>query len=145
MISDSLAPFIRPIVTTDPSASSVSAAQKLRQARVGCVVVTRGERIVGILTDRDLALRVVAEGRDATATTVEDVMTADPYVLSSTDTVQAAVRVMQGHGVRRIPIVDEQRAPIGIVTADGLLGELGALIAAVGRAVSEPSDSDESR
>ncbi len=145
MISDALSPFLRQVVTAEPGETAAVAARKLRDARVGCLVVIRAGRVVGVLTDRDLVVRVVAEGRDPQHITVHDVMTRDPYVVAASNTVQAAVRLMKDHGVRRLPIVNDEHGVIGIVTADDLVAELGALIAAIGSAVSEPTDSDDSR
>ncbi len=145
MISESLAPFVRRVVVAQPEDTAVSAARQLRDARVGCLVVVRGRHVVGILTDRDVALRVVADGLDPRRTTVEEVMTRDPFLIEGSDTLQSAVRLMQKHGVRRLPIVDERKSPLGIVTADDLVTSLGAQIAALGEAVAEPADSDDSR
>ncbi len=145
MISDSLAPFVRPIIVAAPDDTALAAARQLRDASVGSLVVLREERVVGILTDRDLALRVVAEGRDATTTKVREIMTEDPFVLKGSETVDTAVRTMEKHGIRRLPLVDTSGRVVGIVTADDLLAHLGGLISAVGRTVSNPTDSDESR
>jgi CBS domain-containing protein len=145
VIAESLARFVRPVVIARPTDSVGSAARQLREARVGSVVVVRAERVVGILTDRDIALRVVAEGLDAERTRVEEIMTRDPLVVGASDTLSAAVRIMQEHGVRRLPIVDETGHLLGILTADDLVAELGALLAAIGGVVDDPADSDDSR
>jgi len=145
VIAESLAPFVRPVVVARPTDSVGSAARQLRDERVGSVVVVRATRVVGILTDRDVTLRVVAAGLDPERTPVQDVMTGDPLTLGASDTLHAAVRIMQQHGIRRVPIVDEGGQLLGIITADDLLSQLGGLLAAIGGVVADPADSDDSR
>jgi len=145
LISESLAPFARRVVVAQPGDTAVSAARKLRDSRVGCVVVARARHVIGILTDRDIALRVVADGLDPQRTAVEAIMTRDPFLIDASDTVPSAVRLMQKHGIRRLPIVDGDRSALGIITADDLLAHLGGQIAALGEAVADPADSDDSR
>ncbi len=140
-----LSAFLRPVVIATLGESVTSAARRLRDHHVGCLVVTREGRPVGILTDRDIAVRVVAEGRDPTTTPIDDVLTFDPLTLRESDTIDAAARCMQEHGVRRLPIVDDDGTVAGIVTADDLLVQLGRQLHAVGEAIAEPSDSGDSR
>ncbi len=137
--------YVRPVVVAALGDSVASAARRLRDDRVGCLVVTRAGRPVGILTDRDLALRIVAEGRNPDATRIDDVLTFDPITLLVSDTVDSAARCMKEHGVRRLPIVDEHGAVVGIVTADDLLMDLARQLGAVGDAIAEPSDAGDSR
>jgi CBS domain-containing protein len=145
MISESLAPFARRVVVAQAADTVASAARKLRDARVGCVVVVRAGRVAGLLTDRDIALRVVADGLDAQSTTVEEIMTRDPFLLDASDTVQSAVNLMQEHGVRRLPIMDPRAGVLGIITADDLVASLSRQLAAVGEAVADPADTNDSR
>jgi CBS domain-containing protein len=97
------------------------------------------------LTDRDIALRVVADGLDAQSTTVEEIMTRDPFLLDASDTAQSAVNLMQKHGVRRLPIVDPRAGVLGIITADDLVASLSRQLAAVGEAIADPADTNDSR
>ncbi len=140
-----LAAYTRPVVVAALGESARAVAERLRDAHVGCAVVTREGRPVGIVTDRDLALRVVAEGRDAEATRVDQVVTFDPLVLSAGDTLDAASRCMQEHGIRRVPIVDDEGRVAGIVTADDLFVALGRQLARIAEAIAEPSDCEDSR
>jgi len=140
-----LASYVRPVVSVSLGDGVVAAASLLRNERVGRIVVTRDGRPIGIFTDRDLALRVVADARSPQATRVEDIMTFDPITLPLSETVDSAVRCMREHGVRRIPIVDDAGAVVGIVTADDLFVDLGRQLAAVGEAIAEPADSEDSR
>ncbi len=111
-----LSGYLRPVVVASLGESVASAARRLRDARVGCVVVTRADRPIGILTDRDLALRVVAEARDPSVTRVEEILTCDPLTLRDSDTIETAARCMKEHGVRRLPIID---ADGGVWDRDG--------------------------
>jgi CBS domain-containing protein len=140
-----LAAFLRPVVIATLGESVTAAARRLRDHHVGCLVITREGRPVGILTDRDLVMRVLAEGLDPATTRIDDVLTYDPLTLRETDTVDAAARCMQEHGIRRLPIVDETGAVAGIVTADDLLVQLGRQLNAVGEAIAEPADAEDSR
>ena len=74
------------------------------------------KRLVGIITDRDLAISIVAEERDPAGTTVGDVMTPSPTVCRPDDDVDRAISAMERGRVRRIPVVDGERRLIGIVT-----------------------------
>src|SRR5689334_6119134 len=103
----SLREFERAVVCVSLETSVVDAARRMRDARVGCVVVSRAHQPMGILTDRDIAVRVVAEGRDPHKTKVSDVVTYDAVTLQTSDTRQTALTRMREHGVRRLPILDE--------------------------------------
>jgi CBS domain-containing protein len=142
---ETLGGYLRPVVLAALGESVASAAKRLRDERVGCLVVTRGGHPIGILTDRDLAVRVVAEGRDPSTTRVDDVLTYDPLTLRDSDTVDSAARCMREHGIRRLPIVDAEGAVRGIVTADDLVVQLGRQLAALSDAIAEPSDAADSR
>jgi CBS domain-containing protein len=101
---------------------------------VGAVVVVEGGRPVGILTDRDLALRLLAAGREA-QTPVREVMSGDPVTARVDEQLDAVAVRMRHHGVRRLPIVDDDGALVGLVSLDDLYvlfaGELSATAQAV--------------
>jgi CBS domain-containing protein len=145
MVSESLTRYARAVVTARLDESVADAARLMRDRKVGSVVVTREGRAVGVLTDRDLALRVVAEARDPERTTIEQVVTYDPVTLKESDTIETAVLLMRDRGVRRLPIVDALGAVLGIVTADDLIVRLSGQLAALGEAIEEPADADDSR
>lgn len=131
----------RPVVTATPDEDVRSVARKMRDGHVGCVVVVEGRRPVGIVTDRDLALRVLAEDGSAT-TAVSQVMTADPATLPVGSCVDAALRAMRAAGTRRLPVVDVHGDLVGIISHDDLLilfaRELGSLGEGIERAVDAP-------
>jgi CBS domain-containing protein len=95
--------------------------------RVGVVVVDRDGRLTGIVTDRDLLGRVSGAGRYAGQTRLAQVMTRDPEALRPDDRICYAVNRMMAMGCRTMPLVDEERRPIGIVTVDDITKWLAAL------------------
>ena len=132
-------------IVAETTESVVNVARRMRDYRVGCVVVTRDARPIGIVTDRDLALRVVAEGFDPNDTPVSSVVTWDATTLPRTAGIDTAVRIMSERGVRRLPIVTEDGRITGIVTADDLIVLLTQELALLGAGVRDNTDVTESR
>lgn len=141
----SLTRFEHGAVVAQLSETAVDVARRMRDFHVGCVVVTRGSTPVGIITDRDLALRVVAEGLDARTTLVSDIVTYDATTLPRTAGIETAVRTMRERGVRRLPIVTEDGKLTGIVTADDLTLLLTQELADLGLGLDNAVDSPETR
>ena len=141
----SLARFKAPLATCTVEDSVESGARTMRDRHVGCLVVTRHGRPAGIVTDRDLVVRVMAEGRDPSTATLGEFVTYDPITVSVHDGFETAVQRMRLHGVRRLPIVDEDGVAVGIVTADDLLVLLGGEIAAVCQGIENRADAEDSR
>lgn len=92
------------------------AAARMKERDIGSLPVCEGLRVVGMLTDRDLALRATAEGRDPNQTTVGDVMTRDVISCRPEDPLGLAEELMQDWQVRRLPVVDERGDLIGLLT-----------------------------
>ena len=113
----------RPVVTADPDESIVEVACRMRDEHVGdVVVVDKQRRPVGMLTDRDIVVSVVAQSPDKIDTLlVSDVMTANPMTARVTEEVDEAVSRMRARGVRRLPVVELDGRLEGIVTFDDLL------------------------
>jgi CBS domain-containing protein len=137
--------FKSALVTASVEDTVESVAQSMRERRVGSVLITRAGRPAGLVTDRDIVLRVVAEGRDATREKIGAFTTYDPLTVSVHDGIETVVARMRRHGVRRLPIVDDQGVAVGIVTADDLLVLLGGEIAAVCEGIENRSDAVDSR
>lgn len=138
--------YVRSVVTVEADESVASAAQKLADAHVGCVVVVREGRPIGMLTDRDLVVRVLAQGRSATATRVSEIVTYDPFVVKESDGVDTALRTMCEHGVRRLPIVDDAGGKlVGIVTSDDLTVMLGRRFYQLAQSIDGNADSADTR
>jgi CBS domain-containing protein len=94
------------VLATLPSTATVSAAATLMaQRRMGAVLIVDNAKLVGIVTERDIAVRVVAAGLDAVATKLAKVMTPDPDTLKPTDTVRSALDLMARRGYRHLPVL----------------------------------------
>jgi len=111
-----------------------TAAQRMNTRNVGTLIVKDDDdRPVGIVTDRDLALRVVAHGLDPFTTNVTDVMTADLELVREDVRIEDALRRMRARGVRRLPVVDAHGHCVGIVSMDDVLAHLAGEFAVLGR------------
>ncbi len=127
------------VVSVRPDASLVEAAQLMRAQDIGDVLVAGDGRLIGVLTDRDITLRAVANGADPLTVSAEAVCTPDPVVVGPDDSVAVAVAVMREHAVRRLPVVEDGHA-IGMVS----LGDLAisenpdSALAEISRAAPEP-------
>jgi uncharacterized protein (DUF2267 family)/predicted transcriptional regulator len=113
------------MVALKPSTSVLEAARAIENNNIGAVVVQDDKCVVGLVTDRDLTVRVLGRGLDPRSTTLGDVMTTPVATLSSMDSQNDAIRVMQQRSIRRIPLVEAGQL-VGIVTLDDLLLDEGA-------------------
>jgi len=112
-------------VSVAPDTSAMDIADEMDARSVGCVVVVDDEdRPLGIVTDRDLALRVVAAGRDPAKTSASDVMTTDLLTGGRRDSTLDLLAKLEQRGVRRAPLVEDGRV-VGLVSLDDLIGNLG--------------------
>jgi CBS domain-containing protein len=100
----------------ESTASIAAAVELMRSLRVGCLLVVRAGKLVGIFTERDLLMRVFAPNR-ALSGVVESVMTPDPVTVESTDPIRTAVKRMQAGNYRHLPVVDAELRPMGILSA----------------------------
>ena len=141
----SLYRFEHGVVTAEEQETVRMAACRMRDFHVGCLVVTHGARPVGLVTDRDVVMRVVAEGLDPETTLVGAIMTRDATTLLRTSGIAVAARTMRDLGVRRLPIVDEEGRVTGIVTADDLTSVFSNGLADVTRGIAENVESTETR
>ena len=101
--------------TVDASDPVVEAARQMRDGDVGDVIVTQDGQVTGIVTDRDIVVRAVADGRAPDSTPVSEVATSDLQALEPSQSVDEAVQAMREHDIRRLPVVDGGR-PVGIVS-----------------------------
>lgn len=117
-----------------------TAAGRMHARKVGTlVVVNKRQEPVGIVTDRDLAVRIVAEGRDATMTQVGEVMTRDPETVRETTAVEDALRIMRNGSFRRVPVVDHDDRLVGLLSLDDILHLLAHHFAQIGDLVERES------
>jgi len=132
----------RPVKMLPPETSCAEAARLMRDDGIGCVVVAEEGRPAGIVTDRDLVVRVMAAGEDADRVALRDVMSGEPVFLGESRSLDVLIRTMRERGVRRIPVVDEDGELEGIVTLDDLLvlfaEQLAGLVDTVREEISGP-------
>ena len=108
------------LVVLSSSTAVLDAARAIENNNIGAVVVQDHGRVVGIVTDRDLTVRVVGHALDPRTTPLAEVMTTPVATLAPTDSQDDALRLMQQRNIRRIPLVEAERL-VGIVTLDDLL------------------------
>jgi CBS domain-containing protein len=120
--------WIRDIMTRNvecvwPDDTLQEAALRMKELDVGPMPVCDYDRVVGMLTDRDITVRAVAEGRDPRSTRVRDVMTRNVVSCSEDDAVEEAARLMQERQIRRLLVLDRDKRLIGIVSLGDLASE----------------------
>jgi CBS domain-containing protein len=137
-----MAQAVREVMTSNPVALSAStplveAARAMRDRDVGAVVVLQsdGASACGVVTDRDVAIRAVAEGRDPRATTLDEICSHEVVTVGPDDSIDTAVDLMRQHAIRRLVVVGEGNRPQGILSLgdlaverepDSALGEISA-------------------
>jgi CBS domain-containing protein len=114
----------------------------MRDANVGAIVVSDGGRPLGVVTDRDIAVRVVAEGLAPESTSLRDVMSGQPVFLSGERPLDQLVAAMRDLAIRRVPVVDADGKLAGVVSMDDLIvllaEQLGSLAEAIRREIAPP-------
>ena len=137
---------VRDAMTEDPrsigaSASVVEAAQLMRAEHIGSLPVTEDEQLVGMITDRDITTRVVAESAVPESTSVGDVYSRDLISVEPNHDLDEALELMARHQVRRLPVVENGRLVGVVAQADIALKDTERTAQLVG-AISEPSDGE---
>ncbi|MFG1803055.1 CBS domain-containing protein [Micromonospora carbonacea] len=110
------------LVTMDGHETLTAAAREMRDSSIGDVVVTAGDDVVGIVTDRDIAVRGVAEKRDPDTTRLDQITTRDVITVSQYDDAVAAADLMRTYAVRRLPVIDDGRL-VGLISMGDLAVE----------------------
>ena len=124
------------LATIAPDASVREAARLMMQHDVGPLPVVEGGKLVGIVTDRDLVVRVLADGRDPDSTQVKEACSRDPLTVSPDDSLESTLQLIAENQVRRVPVVADERL-VGIVAQADIARELDS--ARVGEVVEEIS------
>jgi CBS domain-containing protein len=111
---------IRDVMTSNPCTidaekSVAYAAKMMRDEDVGLAPIVEGDKLIGMLTDRDIAIRVVAEGRDPDQVKVRDVASQQVVTIDPQQDLDEALRIMAKHQVRRLPVVEEDGQLVGVV------------------------------
>jgi CBS domain-containing protein len=142
-----MAKSVRDTMTENPrsigvSASVVEAARLMREGHIGSLPITDDDQLVGMITDRDITTRVVAEAADPKTTSVGDVYSRDLISVEPDHDLQEALQLMARHQVRRLPVVEDGRL-VGIVAqADIALAENEQETGQLVEAISEPSEGE---
>lgn len=125
------------VVAVAGTATLATVAKAMREAHVGSVVVIgpEGRKPIGIVTDRDIVLEVVAMGLDPATMTAADVMTSSPVVAQSGDDALWALKTMRDRGVRRLPVVDARGELAGILAFDDLVQHVGTTLADISQLI----------
>ena len=119
-----MAQSIQEVMTRDPQSvdaddSLSRAAELMKQSDIGAVIVTKDGEMCGLVTDRDIIVRAIAEHRDPESTKVREVATTDVETVTPEASVEDAIRIVRGSNVRRVPVVKDGR-PVGIVSIGDL-------------------------
>jgi CBS domain-containing protein len=128
---------IREIMTDNPCSIDADkpvsyAAKMMRDEDVGLAPIVEGDRLIGTVTDRDIAVRVVAEGKDPESVTVREIASTDLVTVDPEQNLDEALSLMARHQVRRLPVVEDDRRLVGVVAqadvaqhaSDKLTGEV---------------------
>jgi CBS domain-containing protein len=100
----------------EPNATIRDAAKRMKNEDIGALPIGENDRLIGMVTDRDIAVRAVAEERDPASTTVRDVMSEKIYYCFDDDDIEEVARCMADNQVRRLPILNRDKRLVGIVS-----------------------------
>ena len=122
----------RGVISIADTSDIVTAARLMRDQHVGFLAVYRqaddSHRLVGVLTDRDIVMQVTAANRDPLTVKVQEVMTRQPLLAYETDELRDVLQVMRLAGIRRVPVVDSNGAPAGIIALDDAIELITGLL-----------------
>lgn len=104
------------VETVSPDTRIQEVARKMKELDIGSVPVCSGRRLLGMITDRDITVRAIAEGRDPRDTPVSDAMTGEVIFCYQDQDIEEARSLMEQYQIRRLPVVDEQDQLVGIVS-----------------------------
>jgi CBS domain-containing protein len=110
------------LVTMDGTDTLTEAARRMREADIGDVIVTDGDGMTGIVTDRDIAVRAVAENADPDAATLDQIQTRDVITVNPHDDAVAAADLMRTYAIRRLPVIEDGRL-VGVLSLGDLAVE----------------------
>lgn len=131
--------IIEGVETAGPDATVEALSMRLAEAGVGSIVIEEEMTPVGIVTDRDVAVRVDARDRDASDVRAADIMSPDPVTVPVDAGLLDVTQAMRDHAVRRIPVVDDSGRLVGIITLDDVTVLLAAELSNLGEVVQAES------
>jgi len=125
----------------DSTHSLTAAAQKMKSLNVGFLPVQEGTRLIGLITDRDIVVRALAEGLDPDMTQAKDIISSELVFCYEDDSIEDAARLMEDNQVRRLIVCDRDRTPVGIVSLGDIAAKTGdeRLAGEILERVSEPA------
>jgi CBS domain-containing protein len=140
-VRDAMTPGVRSVAPAD---SLTDAAAGMRDEDVGSLPVVEGDRVVGIITDRDIVVRAVAEGADSRTGKVGDVSSGDPVTVGPDEDLDDALELMAHHRVRRLPVVEDGRLVGVVAQADVALAakekDSGRMLEEISQPASTPRE-----
>jgi CBS domain-containing protein len=136
---------VRDVMTTDvvslPSETTLAeAARTMREQDIGDVVVADGANLTGLVTDRDIVVRAVAERRDPESTTIGEIVTTDLVTVRPDDSVHSAALLMRDNAVRRVLVCDDENSLVGIVSIGDLAERIDPESVLGGISKAEPNN-----
>jgi predicted transcriptional regulator len=139
----------RHVFSVDADADAIEAAKAMREYHVGFLVVMQkkeGRQVpVGVITDRDIVLEVVAQNVDPRAVAVLDIMTSNPLVVREDAQLHDTLLKMRAAGVRRVPVQDSQGKLIGVLSIDDVVGFLNQVVQDLSGAIGREQNIEERR
>lgn len=138
----------RSVVTVEEGASVAEAAQLMQAKHVGFLVVTQpstadAERhVIGVLTDRDIVVSVVARRANPDSLKVGDVMTRTPLLIGENHSLETLLLFMQDAGVRRVPVVGDKGQLVGVLSFDDILSRIGTQLTSIARAIRNQQQTE---
>ena len=107
--------MVKEVITIDQNSTVKEAAEVMNKFEIGCLIAVRKGKAIGVITERDLLKRIVAEARDATETKVKDVMSSPLVVIEPSVELEEAVKLMFQMKIKKLPVVDGKRL-VGLIT-----------------------------
>jgi len=113
--------LVRDIMTYDveaisPDADLIQTAQKLKDFQIGSLVVIQNKELLGMITDRDIAVRAVAERKNAAITSVNEIMTPDVIYCLESESIEEAAKLMEEHSIHRLLVLNIDYEPVGFIS-----------------------------
>ncbi len=127
--------------TCRPDATLVEVSQQLKQRNIGSLPVCDGDKLVGMLTDRDIVVRGIGEKRDPNATRVRDIMSQEVAWAFEDQDIRDAAKVMEQKKVRRLPILNRSNRLVGIISIDDLAARARQVEKLAGEVLSQIAES----
>jgi len=125
-------------LTVEDSATVMDAARAMREANIGDVIVLKGGSICGMVTDRDIVIRAVAEGRDPKSIKVGEICSADVATVAPDEPVDKVISLMRQKAIRRVPVVEGGK-PVGVVSLGDLAIEKDSKSALADISAAQPN------